>query len=99
MDPNGGDQSQVSLKLYSNLNEQSATAIGTSKANISVVAPSGSSSPQRLKYENEKEKFIRKAQAAISKGKDVQLENHYNLRNYRLDNKKLAVSMPGEKKA
>lgn len=27
------------------------------------------------------------------------MENHYNLKNYRLENKKLGVAMPGEKKA
>jgi len=27
------------------------------------------------------------------------MENHYNLKNYRLDNKKLPVGLPGELKA
>ena len=27
------------------------------------------------------------------------MENHYNLKNYRLDNKKLPIGLPGEQKA
>ena len=35
----------------------------------------------------------------MNAGKDIQMENHYNLKNYRLDNKKLPVGLPGEQKA
>ena len=51
------------------------------------------------KYEKPQEKFFRKAHQSLNAGKDIQAENHYNLKNYRLDNKKLPVGLPGEQKA
>ena len=45
------------------------------------------------------DKWFRKAKESVQKGKEITEENHYNIKNYRLGNKKLNVPMPGEKKA
>ena len=42
---------------------------------------------------------MRKAHESLLKGKEIQMENCYNLKNYRLENKKFPVGLPGEKKA
>ena len=48
------------------------------------------------KYEKPKDKFFRQAKETLTKAKEINMENHYNLRNYRLDNKKLRIGLPGE---
>ena len=101
------DKSLISFQLQSNkLNEQSQTIIATSNDpnNIkSNVSPFDSQSPQPVvalpKYEKPKQKFMRKAHESLQKGKEIQMENCYNLKNYRLDNKKFPVGLPGEKKS
>ena len=65
-------------------------------SNLSPLPPQSISSP---KYEKPKDKFFRQAVESLQKGKDVGMENHYNLKNYRMGNKKLGVPLPGEKKA
>ena len=35
----------------------------------------------------------------LKQGIEIKMENQYDLRNYRLDNRKLPVGLPGEKKA
>lgn len=42
---------------------------------------------------------MRHAAESLSKAKEVQMENHYSIKNYRLDNPKLPVGLPGEQKA
>ena len=83
---------------------------GPTAANVSNVTPFGSQSPiggasasgalpLQRQYEKPKEKFMRKAHESLQKGKEIQMENCYNLKNYRLENKKFPVGLPGEKKA
>ena len=64
--------------------------------NAANVSSGAISSP---KYEKPKDKFFRQAKETLNKAKEIKMENHYNLRNYRLDNKKLRVGLPGEQKA
>lgn len=67
---------------------------------MSNVSPHGGlSQVSPPKYEKPQEKFFRKAHASLNAGREIQKENHYNLRNYRLDNKKLPVGLPGEQRA
>ena len=61
--------------------------------NAANVSSEAVSSP---KYEKPKDKFFRQAKETLNKAKEIKMENHYNLRNYRLDNKKLRVGLPGE---
>ena len=65
---------------------------------MSNMSPGGvtSTSP---KHEKPKDKFFRQAKETLNKAKEINMENHYNLRNYRLDNKKLKIGLPGEEKA
>lgn len=62
-------QSNVSFKLQSNINEQSASVMNT--ANVSNVSPSAGEGFPATKYETKKEKFFRKAHAAVNKGKEA----------------------------
>ena len=57
-------------------------------ADVSNMSP-GFATNSSPKYEKPKDKFFRHAKASLIKGKEIHMENHYNLRNYRLDNKKL----------
>ena len=57
-------------------------------ANMSNMSP-GALTTNSPKYEKPIDKFFRQAKGTLNKGKEIQMENHYNLRNYRLDNKKL----------
>ena len=101
LQPGSKDQSFVSFNQgASSINKAvNSDTSATGFSNLSPMGqPAGPISPNP-KYEKPNEKFFRHAHLGLKVGNEIKMENHYDLRNYRLNNKKLAVGLPGEQKA
>lgn len=78
------------------MNQQLGTT-DNSAAGFSNVSPgSDPALSPNVKYEKPQEKFFRQAHLGVKVGNEIKMENHYDLKNYRLNNKKLKYGLPGE---